>query len=309
MTILKTYDLSKRYKTYYALDKVNMTVEEGDIYGFVGENGAGKTTLIRAITGLISSYGSYELFGVSSKSEQIYEKRRLVSSIVEAASINKSMTAQENIRLQAYAHGTKIDDEKISSLLNKVGLDEKKISKKKAKDFSLGMRQRLGIALCLINNPKFIILDEPMNGLDPSGFIEVRELILSLASQGITFLISSHILGELDKICNKVGFLSHGKLLEEISMEELHKKTRSNTKITFRKIDDINENIIEKLNLQDYRIEGNSLFVYDQIDINLIMRVLISENIELESITSSSESIEDYYFKIMREAQQNEKIA
>ena len=182
MTILKTYDLSKRYKTYYALDKVNMTIEEGDIYGFVGENGAGKTTLIRAITGLISSYGSYELFGVSSKSEQIYEKRRLVSSIVEAASINKSMTAQENIRLQAYAHGTKIDDEKISSLLNKVGLDEKKIAKKKAKDFSLGMRQRLGIALCLINNPKFIILDEPMNGLDPSGFIEVRELILSLAS-------------------------------------------------------------------------------------------------------------------------------
>ena len=309
MTILKTYDLSKRYKTYYALDKVNMTIEEGDIYGFVGENGAGKTTLIRAITGLISSYGSYELFGVSSKSEQIYEKRRLVSSIVEAASINKSMTAQENIRLQAYAHGTKIDDEKISSLLNKVGLDEKKIEKKKAKDFSLGMRQRLGIALCLINNPKFIILDEPMNGLDPSGFIEVRELILSLASQGITFLISSHILGELDKICNKVGFLSHGKLLEEISMEELHKKTRSNTKITFRKIDDINENIIEKLNLHDYRIEGNNLFVYDQIDINLIMRVLVSENIELESITSSSESIEDYYFKIMREAQQNEKIA
>ena len=309
MTILKTYDLSKRYKTYYALDKVNMTIEEGDIYGFVGENGAGKTTLIRAITGLISSYGSYELFGVSSKSEQIYEKRRLVSSIVEAASINKSMTAQENIRLQAYAHGTKIDDEKISSLLNKVGLDEKKISKKKAKDFSLGMRQRLGIALCLINNPKFIILDEPMNGLDPSGFIEVRELILSLASQGITFLISSHILGELDKICNKVGFLSHGKLLEEISMEELHKKTRSNTKITFRKIDDINENIIEKLNLHDYRIEGNSLFVYDQIDINLIMRVFVSEDIELESITSSSESIEDYYFKIMREAQQNEKIA
>ena len=309
MTILKTHDLSKRYKTYYALDKVSMTIEEGDIYGFVGENGAGKTTLIRAITGLISSYGSYELFGVSSKSEQIYEKRRLVSSIVEAASINKSMTAQENIRLQAFAHGTKIDDEKISSLLNKVGLDEKKISKKKAKDFSLGMRQRLGIALCLINNPKFIILDEPMNGLDPSGFIEVRELILSLASQGITFLISSHILGELDKICNKVGFLSHGKLLEEISMEELHKKTRSNTKITFRKIDDINENIIEKLNLHDYRIEGNNLFVYDQIDINLIMRVLVSENIELESITSSSESIEDYYFKIMREAQQNEKIA
>ena len=309
MTILKTHDLSKRYKTHYALDKVSMTIEEGDIYGFVGENGAGKTTLIRAITGLISSYGSYELFGVSSKSEQIYEKRRLVSSIVEAASINKSMTAQENIRLQAYAHGTKIDDEKISSLLNKVGLDEKKIAKKKAKDFSLGMRQRLGIALCLINNPKFIILDEPMNGLDPSGFIEVRELILSLASQGITFLISSHILGELDKICNKVGFLSHGKLLEEISMEELHKKTRSNTKITFRKIDDINENIIEKLDLHDYRIEGNNLFVYDQIDINLIMRVLVSENIELESITSSSESIEDYYFKIMREAQQNEKIA
>ena len=180
MTILKTHDLSKRYKTYYALDKVSMTIEEGDIYGFVGENGAGKTTLIRAITGLISSYGSYELFGVSSKSEQIYEKRRLVSSIVEAASINKSMTAQENIRLQAFAHGTKIDDEKISSLLNKVGLDEKKIAKKKAKDFSLGMRQRLGIALCLINNPKFIILDEPMNGLDPSGFIEVRELILFL---------------------------------------------------------------------------------------------------------------------------------
>lgn len=309
MTILKTHDLSKRYKNYYALDKVNMTIEEGDIYGFVGENGAGKTTLIRAITGLISSYGTYELFGVSSKDDKIYEKRKLVSSIVESASINKSMTAQENIKLQAFAHGIKLDDESISSLINKVGLEEKKIAKKKAKDFSLGMRQRLGIALCLINNPKFIILDEPMNGLDPSGFIEVRELILSLASQGITFLISSHILGELDKICNKVGFLSHGKLLEEISMEELHKKTRSNIKITLKKGEDINEDLINILQLKDYRIEGNNILIYDQIDINHLIRVIVSENIELESITSSSESIEDYYFKIMREAQQNEKIA
>ena len=309
MTILKTHDMSKRYKNYYALDKVNMTIEEGDIYGFVGENGAGKTTLIRAITGLISSYGSYELFGVSSKDDKIYEKRKLVSSIVESASINKSMTAQENIKLQAFAQGIKIDAESISSLINKVGLDEKKIAKKKAKDFSLGMRQRLGIALCLINNPKFIILDEPMNGLDPSGFIEVRELILSLASQGITFLISSHILGELDKVCNKVGFLSHGKLLEEISMEELHKKTRSNIKITLKKGEDINEDLINKLQLKDYRIEGNNILIYDQIDINHLIRVIVSENIELESITSSSESIEDYYFKIMREAQQNEKIA
>ncbi|MGN1295648.1 MAG: ATP-binding cassette domain-containing protein [Bacilli bacterium] len=303
MTILKTHDLSKRYKTYFALDKVNMTIEEGDIYGFVGENGAGKTTLIRAITGLISIYGNYELFGVSSKDEKIFEKRKLVSSIVEAASINKSMTAKENIILQSLAYGIKITDEEISSLLSKVGLDEKSIEKKKTKDFSLGMRQRLGIAICLINNPKFIILDEPMNGLDPSGFIEIRELILNLASQGITFLISSHILGELDKICNKVGFLSHGKLLEEISMEELHNKTRSNIKITMKKITDINEELIKKLQIQDYRIEGNSLLVFDKVDINNILKIIVDDGIQLEAISNSNESIEDYYFKIMREAQ------
>ena len=217
MYVLETKNLTKRYNLYNAVDHVNMHIEKGDIYGFVGENGAGKTTIIRMITGIANpTEGDFELFGVNNNSKEIANAKKKLAGIVEAVSINTNMTAKDNLKYQAMISGKKITNDEINQLLKRVGLNADAIEKKNVGSFSLGMRQRLGIAITLINEPEFIILDEPMNGLDPKGFIEIRDVILELNKEGITFLISSHILSELDKICNKIGFISHGKLIKEL---------------------------------------------------------------------------------------------
>ena len=227
--VLETVGLSKRYKNQWALKDVNMHVEKGDVYGFVGENGSGKTTVIRLITGLIfPTEGGVSLFGSSDKSADIINARKRVGAIVETPSIYLNMSAKTNLQMQSDILGLRNEnDEKIKEVLQEVGLLELYDSKKKAGNFSLGMRQRLGIAMALLGDPEFIILDEPMNGLDPAGIVEIRELILRLNQQrGITFLISSHILTELALVATKYGIISKGKLVKEIAAEDLKKQCR-----------------------------------------------------------------------------------
>ena len=194
--VLETFNLSKRYKNQWALKDVNMHVSKGDIYGFVGENGSGKTTVIRLVTGLISATeGNVALFGVRDDNKEILLKRKKMGAIVESPSIYMNMSASDNLRLQCTILGIKQGvEDKIKTVLAEVGLFDQYESKKHASNFSLGMRQRLGIGIALIGDPEFIILDEPMNGLDPAGIVEIRELILKLNHEKqITFLISSHI--------------------------------------------------------------------------------------------------------------------
>ena len=195
--VLSTKGLSKKYKKQMAVNGVDMNIEKGDIYGFVGENGSGKTTVIRLITGLIFPYaGSFQLFGVDNRSPDIGKARSRVGAIVENPSIYMNMSAYDNLKTQGILLGVD-DDEKIRSVLRDVGLEALYDEKKHANNFSLGMRQRLGIAMALLGDPEFLILDEPMNGLDPAGIVGIRELILKLnRERGITFLISSHILTE-----------------------------------------------------------------------------------------------------------------
>lgn len=221
--ILQTRHLTKRYGHRAVVDQVSMTIHEGDIYGFIGKNGAGKTTFIRMAAGLATpSSGSIRLFD----SSNLREGRANVGTVIESPAFYPGMTAIEN--LIAFAKLQGIHDMKhLQELLDLVGLPN--TGKKKCRHFSLGMKQRLAIAIALIGHPKFLILDEPTNGLDPEGMKEVRELILKLnQEQHITVLVSSHILGELSKFATRYGIIHHGKLIEEFTEEDLWRRCTKN---------------------------------------------------------------------------------
>ena len=217
---LETEYLIKNYRNFHALNGLTMHVPRGAIYGLIGKNGAGKTTLIRIICGLQNpSGGSYSLYGERFDGRGIYKARSRMGGVVETPSVYANMTAYENIKQQFMLLG-KPSFDGIDELLKLVRLDD--TGKKKAGHFSLGMKQRLGIAIALAGNPDFIVLDEPVNGLDPQGIVEIRELILKLnREKNITFLVSSHILGELSKIATHYGFVHKGEILKEITAQEL----------------------------------------------------------------------------------------
>lgn len=223
--VLTTDRLSKHYKQSKALDGLTMHIPKGAIYGFVGKNGAGKTTLIRLICGLQApTDGGFTLYGAANDSKEITQARRRMGAVVETPAIYLGATAEENLRLQYRLLGLP-DFAGILELLRLVGLAD--TGKKKARDFSLGMRQRLGIAVALAGDPDFLVLDEPTNGLDPQGIIEIRELILKLnRERQITVLISSHILDELSRLATHYGFIDGGRMVREISAEELESACR-----------------------------------------------------------------------------------
>lgn len=218
--VLTAERLTKKYKGTKALDQLSIHIPRGAIYGLVGRNGAGKTTLIRLICGLQApTAGSYTLYGVDSRQREIRRGRERMGAVVESPSIYLDMTAEENLKEQCRVLG-KPTETNILDLLRLVGLEE--TGKKRAKDFSLGMRQRLGIAVALAGKPDFLILDEPVNGLDPQGIIEMRELIHALnRERGITILISSHILDELSRLATHYGFIEGGRMLREVDADSV----------------------------------------------------------------------------------------
>ena len=299
--VFQTFALSKQYKEFKAVDDVNMTIYEGDIYGFVGENGAGKTTLIRLACGLIHpTSGDYTIFGVSSQDVAIPLARKKTAAIVEAVALCRSMTALDNLKLHANLVGITKTDEELNQILDDVGLESKSLTKKKVGNYSLGMRQRLGLALALLSNPKFVILDEPMNGLDPQGFIDIRETILKLNKQGVTFLISSHILSELDKICTRVGFLNHGHLVKEISFDELHQIARKKISLRIKNAENVLKLLVKQFNLKDVKIDGDFITIYDTLDVNELLKYIYAQGLVIESISTSEETIEDFYQQLIK---------
>lgn len=300
--VLETFNLSKRYKNQWALKNVNMHVSKGDIYGFVGENGSGKTTVIRLITGLISATeGRVALFGVDGKSPEILKERKKVGAIVESPSIYMNMSASQNLRLQGTILGIKEDlDNKIKAILSEVGLLEQYDSKKSASNFSLGMRQRLGIAMALLGDPEFIILDEPMNGLDPSGIVEMRELILKLnREKQITFLISSHILSELALVATKYGIISKGNLVKEISAQELKNECRPSILINTNNNDKLHSLLADKFPSNTFSVTGLGVRIYDELNLNDFLKEVIDADISIENVVCEKTSIEDYYLSLI----------
>ena len=219
MEIIKTQNLSKIYKGVPAVDGVSITVNEGDIYGFVGRNGAGKTTVIRMLAGLAKkSSGAYSLFGIPDTDSAITSVRRNVRVMVETATLHAGLTAEQNMTIQCKLLGQ--STECIPKLLHEVELDA--TGKKAVKNFSLGMKQRLAIAMAMVGEPKLLLLDEPTNGLDPEGIFKVRELLVKLnREKGVTILVSSHILTELAKFATCYGFIEGGRLIKELTAEQL----------------------------------------------------------------------------------------
>ena len=302
MNLITTNELCKKYNKKLVIDHVNMNIPEHSIYGFVGENGSGKTTIMRLLTGLAEpTSGSFTLFGVGNKDRRIYEKRESISAIVEATSLVPTLTAKQNIRYLELYSGINLKEEERDELLKKVHLEE--VGNKRVKDFSLGMRQRLGIAMALINKPKLMFLDEPMNGLDPEGIAELRDLLIELNQKdGITVLISSHILSELEKIASCYGFISHGKILEEITAQELKERCRKSLMV---KVDNITkaEKALKGLNIYDYRIStSGEIKIYDTVKINKVVLALDTAGVDISAINSSEGSVEDYYLNLVKEA-------
>ena len=302
MDLITTNGLCKIYGHKTVINHVDMHIPEHAIYGFVGENGSGKTTIMRLLTGLAEpNGGSFTLFGVSNTDRRIYQVRQQLSAIVEATSLVPTLTAKDNMIYQELYLGIKLTEQERDELLKKVHLED--VGQKKVKNFSLGMRQRLGIALSLINKPKLMLLDEPMNGLDPEGIAELRDLLIELnKTKGITVLISSHILSELEKIASCYGFISKGKIIEEISADELQARCRKSLNL---KVDNIEkaEALLQKMNIKEYKAFPNGdIKIYDNVDISNTVAAFAKEGINVLGINSSEESVEDYYLNLIKEA-------
>lgn len=295
--VLRTNALCKKYRDFKALNGLSMNVPKGAIYGFVGKNGAGKTTLIRLICGLQEpESGDYTLYGRKNTDRDITKSRRRMGAVVETPSIFLDMTAENNLKQQYRILGLPSFDG-LTEILKLVGLDN--TGKKKAKNFSLGMRQRLGIAIALVGDPDFLVLDEPANGLDPQGIIEIRELILKLnREQQITVLISSHILDELSKLATHYGFIDSGYIVKEMSAKELEAACRkcvrmevSDTKALARVLDGMEI---------DYTIISNQTAdVYAKVNISQLNTALAKENCEIISMQERDESLESYYISLI----------
>lgn len=291
-TVLKTTALSKQFGKKLAVNNVNMTIHKGDIYGFIGKNGAGKTTFMRLVLGTaFPTKGEISLFD----GEPLDTARRKIGSLVEAPGIYKGCTAYENLKQFSVIYGG--TDAEIRDILQLVGLDN--TGKKKAGKFSLGMKQRLGIAIALLGNPEFLILDEPVNGLDPAGMKEVRDLILRLNQERqITILISSHLLDELSKIVTRYGIINNGVLIEEVSAEDL--KERCQQKLIFT-VDDaakaasiLSGSVSEK---HIHTVDDKVILSSHLEEAASFNKLLIEQNIAVSGISRQTDGLEQYFMK------------
>jgi len=293
--LLVTHDLTKIYKETKAVDNVNIHIKKGSIYGLIGKNGAGKTTIMKMISGLATpTSGSFEYTGFEGSVKEAYSR---IGALIESPAIEPNLTAYDNLKIKCLAYG--IGDRKyINDILELVGIPD--TGKKKAGKFSLGQKQRLGVALALVGDPDFLILDEPINGLDPQGIAEVREMLIRLNDQrGITILISSHILEELSKLATDYAIIDGGRIIEESTNKELKEKCRD--KIVIR-LDDVSKAlpVIDEVGFKDYSVVDNTtVHVFDKTEnISVLNMELAKAGIPVKSIGVESSDLEEYFLKI-----------
>ncbi|MBO6334445.1 ATP-binding cassette domain-containing protein [Enterococcus faecium] len=292
-TVLKATGITKKYGAAKALDKVSIEIKRGMIYGLIGENGAGKSTFMRTIMGLISiDEGSIELFGTT----DLQAARRRMGQSIETPALYPELTARDNLRIQAANGG--VSDREIEDLLKMMRLEN--TGKKKAKNFSLGMRQRLAIANALITNPEFLILDEPTNGMDPAGMAEMREIIQRLVKErGITVLLSIHLLDELSQIATHYGILHEGHLIKELSKEELAQESRQFIKIDTSATEQA-VTVLDSLGYRDYFVQSSRVIqLFEGIDqVAAINQALVEAKVPVDGIHLVGQKLEDYFLQL-----------
>jgi ABC-2 type transport system ATP-binding protein len=294
--VLQTNGVTKDFAGKLAVDHVSIKVKKGDIYGFIGENGAGKTTLMRMVCGLATpTSGDITLFG----SRDLVSQRHKIGCTIENPALYPAMTAIENMEAQRFLLGIK-DKAVCAKLLDMAGISG--TGKKKAQNFSLGMKQRLIIALSLLGNPEFLVLDEPTNGLDPMGIKEVRDFIGRLNSeQGITVLVSSHILGELEKIATRYGVISNGKMVDEFQADELVNRCGKNLVIhsdNAQKVEEIVSRMFNDVEIE--RTPENSVRIKGRIeDAGHINNQLINAGVMVNALIPEGDKLENYFLKLM----------
>ncbi|HEX7064369.1 MAG TPA: ABC transporter ATP-binding protein [Bacillales bacterium] len=296
--ILTTKELTKAFKGHLAVDHINLHVKQGDIYGFLGKNGAGKTTTIRMLMGLIKpTAGNIEMFGekLSRNDKRHFER---IGAMIETPGFYPNLSAYENLELHRRLMG--MSDRKVTDeSLEIVGLMD--VKERKFGKLSLGMKQRLGIARALLHHPEILILDEPTNGLDPTGIKEIRQLILDLARERhITIMISSHILSEIQQLANQIGIIHKGKLLVELSLDDITEKNRHYMEF---KVDNEQKSafILEEVcGIRNYRItEPGCIRVYEQLkNSGRFNRELVQAGVEVKELSIQKETLEDYFLKL-----------
>ena len=295
--VLTTESLCKNYGKNKILNDINIKIPKGSIYGLVGKNGAGKTTLMRVITGLQApSSGTYTLSGVKNTDMKINRVRRRMGALVETPGLYKNLSAYDNIKLQYINLGlTSFDD--IPELLKLVALED--AGKKKAGKFSLGMRQRLGVALAMCGNPDILVLDEPINGLDPQGIIEIREMLLNINKQKSTsILISSHILDELSRLATDYAFIDNGRILQTLSAEALARKTSKAAKLV------VNDNkamsrVLDRTGFRYEVASDGSIDVFGDINVSSLVHEADKENVEILKLLENDETLEAYFMNLV----------
>lgn len=297
--ILRTDELTKTYKNYAAVNKVNLNVKKGDIYGFIGQNGAGKSTMLRLVTGLgFPDSGTLEIFGENAD-KGLNDAQKRIGAIIENPALFLNMTAEQNLEVHRLQKGIP-GKQCIADTLKLVELEN--TGNKKVKNFSLGMKQRLGLATALLGDPEFLILDEPTNGLDPIGIVELRELIQKLnREKGLTVLISSHILSELYQLATTYGIIHEGRLIEELTLRELDDKCRQHLKI---KVDDTEKGVTileEKLNTTDFEVNPDgSISLYNHLDdVRTVSSALTKGGLIIEHLSQNGDSLESYFSKLV----------
>ncbi|MBD5135573.1 MAG: ATP-binding cassette domain-containing protein [Lachnospiraceae bacterium] len=302
--VISTTLLTKKYHDYAAVNKVSLHVRKGEIYGFIGKNGAGKTTFMKMICGLASpTDGEIELFGKNGS--QLAEIRERIGNLIEIPGLYPGMTAYQNLNCKCIAMGIHKKGY-IQEILELVGL--KDVGKKKVKNFSLGMKQRLGIAMAITGEPDLLILDEPINGLDPQGIMEVRETIKRLnREKNMTIMISSHILEELYRLADTFGIIDKGSLIQEVTKEELEEKCSDYIKIKSGETERVCT-VLESMDISEYKIiDKNTIYVYEKLDmISVINMELCKKECRIESIHVVKENLENYFINITTGGQKND---
>lgn len=297
MDAIRTTDLSKLYGKKYAVNHLNLVVPEGAIYGFIGQNGAGKSTTQKLLCGLTpSTAGSIRIYEKSYTDAAVRSK---IGMLIENTGAYQGLTAQENLRLYALAIGISDIEKEIRKTLEMVGLSD--TGRKKVKQFSLGMKQRLGIAIALLGNPKLLILDEPINGLDPQGIIEFREIMLRLNQEfHMTILISSHILGELSKIATHYGVIKDGSMVQQMSAEELERICENYLCIKVQNAKAILPEIRKDFGIEKCEaVETGELRLFGFTDTKAVNQYLFQKGLIAEEIYMHKQDLEEYFLNLM----------